>query len=52
MPTRGDPFQPTAVARQMLRLRFGALQAYSQTPSLPDRIRKAMAPFWARTSDA
>ena len=47
-----DPFQPTAVARQMLRLRFGALQAYSQTPSLPDRIRKVMAPFRARTSDA
>ena len=47
-----DPFQHTAVARQMLRMRFGALEAYSTTPSLPDRIRKALAPFRARTSDA
>jgi hypothetical protein len=47
-----DPFQQTAVARQMLRLRFGALRAYSRTPSLPERMRKALAPFRARTSDA
>jgi hypothetical protein len=47
-----DPFQHTAVARQMLRMRFGALEAYSSTPSLPDRIRKALAPFRARTGDA
>jgi hypothetical protein len=47
-----DPFQLTGVARQMLRLRSGALQAYSHTPSLNERIRKALAPFRARTSDA
>jgi len=43
-----DPFQPTAVLCQILRMRAGALRAYSRTPSLPDRIRAAMAPFRAR----
>jgi hypothetical protein len=47
-----DPFQYTAVARQMLSMRSGALRAYSRTASLPQRIRKALAPFRARTSDA
>jgi hypothetical protein len=47
-----DPFQQTAVARQMLHMRVRALQAHSRTPSLTERIRKAMAPFRARTSDA
>ena len=47
-----DPFRHTAVARQILRVRVGAMTAHSQTPSLPDRIRRALAPFRARTSDA
>jgi hypothetical protein len=47
-----DPFQQTAVARQVLRMRFGALRAYSRTPSLPERMREALAPFRARTSSA
>jgi hypothetical protein len=42
-----DPFKRTAVLSQLLRMRAGALQAYSRTPSLPDRIRAAMAPFRA-----
>jgi hypothetical protein len=47
-----DPFQPTSAARQVLRMRFGALQAYSRNSSLPDRLREALAPFRARTSNA
>jgi hypothetical protein len=47
-----DPFQPTAVARQVLRIRFGALRAYSRTPSLSDRMREALAPFRAQAADA
>jgi hypothetical protein len=46
-----DPFQQTAVARQLLHMRVRGLQAHSRTPSLTERIRKAMAPFRARTSD-
>jgi hypothetical protein len=46
-----DPFQHTAVARQLLHMRVRALHAHSRTPSLTERIRKAMAPFRARTSD-
>ncbi|MBD0282222.1 MAG: hypothetical protein ICV69_08525 [Thermoleophilaceae bacterium] len=42
-----DPFQQTAVLSQVLRIRAGALQAYSRTPSLADRVRAAMAPFRA-----
>jgi hypothetical protein len=48
-----DPFQPTAVLSQLLRMRAGALDAYSRTPSLAERIRAAMAPFrTAHTSQA
>ena len=47
-----DPFQHTAVATQMLHMRYGALRAYSRTPSLPDRMRAALAPFRARTRNA
>jgi hypothetical protein len=47
-----DPFQHTAVAIQMLHMRHGALRAYSRTPSLPDRMRDALAPFRARTRNA
>jgi hypothetical protein len=42
-----DPFQPTAVLSQVLRLRASALNAYSRTPSLAERVRAAMAPFLA-----
>jgi hypothetical protein len=42
-----DPFQPTHVLRQVLRMRLGALRAYSSTPSLADRVRAAMQPFAA-----
>ena len=34
-----DPFRLTVQLRQLLRIRMGALQAYSQTPSLPERLR-------------
>ena len=42
-----DPFAPTTVAVQLLRMRLGALRAYSGTPSLVDRVRAAMRPFVA-----
>jgi hypothetical protein len=42
-----DPFQPTTVLRQVLRIRLGALRAYSSTPSLSERVRAAMRPFVA-----
>jgi hypothetical protein len=42
-----DPFQPTSVLRQLLRMRLGALRAYSSTPSLPERLQAAMRPFVA-----
>jgi hypothetical protein len=45
-----DPFRRTAVLGQLLRMRAGALEAYSRTPSLAERIRAAMAPFRARTA--
>jgi hypothetical protein len=47
-----DPFQQTAVATQVLHMRHGALSAYARTPSLPDRMRNALAPFRARTRNA
>jgi hypothetical protein len=40
-----DPFQPTSVLRQVLRLRLGALRAHSNTPALAERVRAAMRPF-------
>lgn len=42
-----DPFQPTTVLRQVLRMRLGALRAYSTTPALAERVRDAMRPFAA-----
>ena len=42
-----DPFAPTTVAVQLLRMRLGALRAYSGTPSLVERVRAAMRPFVA-----
>lgn len=46
-----DPFKQTAVARQVLRMRVGALRAYSRTPSLAERMREALAPFRSRVSE-
>lgn len=37
-----DPFQFTVRLRQLLRIRIGALQAYSKTPSLPERLRASI----------
>ena len=42
-----DPFQDTVVVTQLLRMRLGALRAYSGTPSLVERVRGAMRPFVA-----
>jgi hypothetical protein len=42
-----DPFQPTTVLRQVMRMRLDALRAYSNTPALADRVRAAMRPFVA-----
>ena len=42
-----DPFEPTAVASQLLRMRLGARRAYSATPSVADRVRAALRPFAA-----
>jgi hypothetical protein len=42
-----DPFERTAVVTQLLRMRLGALRAYSSTPSVTQRLRGAMKPFVA-----
>jgi hypothetical protein len=42
-----DPFQATAALGHVLRMHASALDAYSRTPSLPERIRAMMAPFRA-----
>jgi hypothetical protein len=47
-----DPFQQTGVLIQLLRMRHGALGASSREPSLPGRMRAAMAPFRARAATA
>ena len=47
-----DPFQHTAALRQILRMRLGALRAYSSTPSLAERMRAAMRPFAAARAGA
>ena len=46
-----DPFQPTAVVTQLLRMRLGALRAYSSTPSLTERLRTAFRPFVAANAE-
>ena len=46
-----DPFQPSAVVTQLLRMRLGALRAYSSTPSLAERLRTAFRPFVAATAE-
>jgi hypothetical protein len=38
-----NPFMPTAQLLAHLRMRAGALRAYERTPSLPDRLRTALA---------
>ena len=42
-----DPFAPTTVAVQLLRMRLGALRAYSSTASVANRVRAALRPFVA-----
>jgi len=42
-----DPFESTVTLRQLLRMRFGALQSYSRTPSLNERLRAALSPALA-----
>lgn len=42
-----DPFQPTAVLSQLLRVRATALRTHARTPSLAERVRAVMAPFRA-----
>jgi hypothetical protein len=38
-----DPFEHTAVLRQLLRYRYGAGQAYSRQPSLSERMRERVS---------
>jgi hypothetical protein len=40
-----DPFQETAVLRQVLRIRLSAMRSYAHTPSLAERVRAALQPF-------
>ena len=40
-----DPFQHTAVLRQVLRMRLSAMRSYARTPSLAERVRASMQPF-------
>ena len=42
-----DPFQPTAVLSQLLRVRATALRTHARTPSLAEGVRAVMAPFRA-----
>jgi hypothetical protein len=37
-----DPFRFTVRLRQVLQIRAGALRAYAQTPSLPERLRASI----------
>ena len=46
-----DPFERTAVVTQLLRMRLGALRAYSGTPSVAERVRTALRPFVAAHAD-
>jgi hypothetical protein len=40
-----DPFQHTAVLRQVLRIRLGTMRSYAGTPSLAERVRASLQPF-------
>jgi hypothetical protein len=42
--TVADPLTQTAMLRQFLRMRLGALQSYSRTPLLTERVRAALSP--------
>jgi hypothetical protein len=46
-----DPFQPSALMTPLLDLLYGALRASKRTPSLPERLRRATAPFRARVGE-
>jgi hypothetical protein len=43
-----DPFQHTAVLRQVLRIRLSAMRSYARTPSLAERVRASLQPFVTR----
>ena len=48
-----DPFQYTVQLRQVLRIRAAAMLAHARTPSLPERLREAIATVpTARASEA
>jgi hypothetical protein len=48
-----DPFEYTVVLQQLLRYRFGALQAYARQPSLAKRMRELLrVPPVPRRSEA
>lgn len=47
-----DPFRSTAGLRQVLQTRYRVLRTYSRTPSLPERLYAAVAPFRARAASA
>jgi hypothetical protein len=47
-----DPFRSTAGLRQVLQTRFRVLRTYSRTPSLPERLHTALAPFRTRVASA
>jgi hypothetical protein len=40
-----DPFQHTAVLRQVLRIRLSSMRSYARTPSLAERVRASLQPF-------
>ena len=40
-----DPFQPTDVLRQVLRIRLSSMRSYARTPSLAERVRASLQPF-------
>ena len=40
-----DPFQHTAVLRQVLRMRLSSMRSYAATPSLAERVRSSLQPF-------
>ena len=45
-----DPFQRTAMLRQVLRMRAQAMAEQSRTPSVEERLRAAFAPFRAHAA--
>jgi hypothetical protein len=47
-----DPFKPTAVLTQILRMRFNSMRSHARTPSVTARIGAALAPFRTHASEA